>query len=175
MRTIMTHTLAGILILAVAGCAASALQRQHEAWQQALQIILECREKRLAGELSSHLASSQCSNSRARQVIAASGYPHMDLVDLFLAYRTALAQRVDTGLLSEAEANLQYAELRTRIVSEEQRRNIAAQQAYSQQLQNYNALLQGLAAWHQATQPPPIPQLSGPVTCSRFGNTITCY
>jgi hypothetical protein len=109
-----------LLALEVAGCASVALQRQQEAWQQAHQISQECSQRRLSGGLSGHVASALCSTDRARQVIAASGYPHMDLVDLFFAYRMALAQRTDNGSLSHEEANLRLAELRTRLTSEEQ-------------------------------------------------------
>jgi hypothetical protein len=162
----------GVLVFALSGCTSIALQRQQAAWQQAQQIAMECKEKHLAGEFTGHVASVHCSTDRARQVMAASGYPHMDLVDLFLAYRMALAQRVDDGKLSGAEASLQVAELLTRLGREEQRRNLVAQEAYSQQLQNYGVLLQGLATWNQPLQPR---QPLGPITCSRSGTMVTCY
>jgi hypothetical protein len=141
--------------------------------------MAECKERRLSGELTSHVASALCSNDRARQVIAASGYPHMDLADLLFAYRMALARRTDEGQLSEQEANLQLAELRTRLASEEQRRNIMtqqvelqAQQAYSHWLQGYGTLLQGLGTWNQSLTPT---AHTGPVTCFRSGNAVTYY
>lgn len=167
--------------LVSSGCTAVASQRQEalkQAHQQAMQIAQECREQRLAGVLSGHVESARCSNDRMRQLWASAGYPYMDLVDLFLAYRMALAQRIDEGKLPKEEAQLLAAELQTRLASEEQRRNATAlqaqaqaQQARSQWLQSYGALLQGLALWNQALSPP-APQ--GPLTYLRSGNMITC-
>lgn len=115
-----------LLVFSIAGCVSMALQRQREAWQQAGRILFECEEKRSAGELSNYLESVLCSNDRARQVIAESGYPYMDLVNLLYAYRLAAARRIDAGSLARDEAELQWAELMTRVVNDEQRRNYQA-------------------------------------------------
>ena len=56
----------------------------------------------------------------------------MDLIDFQFAYDMAVVERVDKGELSEAEGTLLSAELRTRITSEEKRRNMLAQQAQAQ-------------------------------------------
>ena len=160
-----------LLLGGLAGCAGMAAQRQQDAWQQARQIMQDCQVKRIAGELPNRVASVQCSNGPAGQVIAASGYPHMDLVQVFFAYRLAAAQRMDEGTITEADANLQFAELYTRLRNEEQRRGLLAQQAYSQRLQGYGAMLQGLAAWNQSVTPP---ASIGPITCWGTGNMVTC-
>ena len=171
MSRAFTFTPSVCLVLVVAGCASIAHQRQQEVIQQADQIAHACRAKRLSGELSGHVASAQCSTGPARQVIAASGYPYINLMEVFLAYRMAAAQRVDAGALTESEANLLLTELRSRLVSEEQRRNLMSQQAYNQQLHSYGMMLQGLAAWNQAMTPPlPV----GQITCWQTGNMVTC-
>lgn len=162
-----------VLILGLAGCAFSALRRQQEAQLYSQQIIIECRSKRLRGELSGYVASVLCSNDRIRQVWAESGYPYMDLIDLQLAYRMAQAKRIDEGTLSEEDAQLQLAELGSRVNTEVQRRNVMAQQAHSQRLQSIGALLQGLAAWEQSQSPPAL-AAPRPINCYQHGNFIQC-
>lgn len=163
----------GLLIIGLAGCVAGALQRQREAKLYADRIAMECRAKRLRGELSGHVASALCSNERIRQVWVESGYSHMDLVDLHLAFRMALAKRIDEGTLLEEDAQLQLTELTARINTEVQRRNVLSQQAYSQRLQSIGALLQGLAAWEQS-QNPPVLDAPRPINCYQYGNFIHC-
>lgn len=162
-----------VLVFGLAGCAFSTLRRQQEAQLYSQQIITECRSKRLRGELSGHVASVLCSNDRIRQVWAESGYPYMDLIDLQLAYRMALAKRIDEGALSEEDTQLQLAELASRVNTEVQRRNVMAQQAHSQRLQSIGALLQGLAAWEQSQSPPAL-AAPRPINCYQYGNFIQC-
>lgn len=50
--------------------------------------IIECRNKRLAGELPSYLASAICSNSRIIHVYQQSGYRYMDLIYALTAKRS---------------------------------------------------------------------------------------
>jgi hypothetical protein len=71
-----------------------------------------------------------------------------------LAYRLAAAKRVDAGMMSEEEFRLQLMELNVRLNSEAQRRNVLAQQAYSQRLQSMGVVLQGLGVWQQSLTPP---------------------
>jgi hypothetical protein len=158
--------------LEVAGCASVALQRQQEAWQQASYIIHACESRRKAGQLSSYVASMQCSNDRAHQVIQESGYPYMDLVNLLAAFRLAVGRRIDEGTLAEDDAQVQWAELTSRVAAEEQHRNAKRQQAYNQWLMSYGMLLQGLETWNQSWTPP---VCTGPITCSQAGSMITGY
>ncbi len=152
-----------VVTLSMVGCV-SAAQRYREAGLYSAKINEECRARRLAGELPGYEASAQCSNERIRRVWAESGYPYMDLVDLALAYKVALARRMDDGLLSEDDAKLLLAELGTRINSEEQQRAALSAQARSQALQSYGVLLQGLGAIQPRT----------PITCSQSLNTFIC-
>jgi hypothetical protein len=112
-----------------------------------------------------------------RQVMAESNFPHMDLMELFFAYRMALAIRVDAGQISEEDVDVQMAELGARINSEIRRREAMAVQAQGQWLQGYGAMLQGLGVWNQSFTPPPqpAPLMRMPVTCYGFGRMIQCY
>jgi len=164
MRPRRAMVVAPVLIaLVLAGCATAA-RRQQEAFEEAARIASDCRAKRVSGELKGHVASAQCSNDRIRQVIAASGFPHMDLIDLDLAYRMAVARRIDEGTLSEDDAKLLYAEVRAALSSEVQRRNALAAQTQAHHAQSYRALMEEL----RQLQP------RQPITCHQVMNTITC-
>lgn len=175
-----------VLLMLLGGCAfaadeyAQALARQQQAWREADQIAQECSARRQHGELSGYAESVRCSNHRMRATIAASGFPHMDLVDLHLAYRTAVGQRLDAGTLSEEDAELRLATLFTRINAEVLRRRALAQQAQqveAQWLQSYGALLQGLGTWMHAVSPAPRawPSFPQPITCHRAADVTRCY
>lgn len=117
-----------------------------------------------------------------RQVVAGSGYAHMDLWNLFLAYRLAIARRIDEGSMSEEKAELKMAELTGRLSNEKRRRRYLEEQAYNQRLESMGAYLEGLGVWLEGraalkeSQKPPPPQVigGGTITCYQYGNMIRC-
>ena len=158
------RTLISLLIsLFLAGCVSIALKRQEAAMKEGEKIKQECEQRRVQGLLKTYVESAQCSNDKMRRVIQESGFPHMDIIDLLLASRLALSQRVDGGQLTEAEANLLLAELGIRLNSEIRYRNLAAYQAESARLAATGALLQGIGVWGQSLQPAPPPSLLVPL------------
>ena len=120
--------LATTFTLLLVGCAPLVEQRQQEVFKQAQAISAECHEKRLSGQLRGVADAARCSNDRMRQIWADAGFPYMDLVDLMAADRLAVAERMDKGELSIAEANVQMAEFGVRVVNEAQRRDAEARQ-----------------------------------------------
>ncbi len=158
-----------VAVFVLSGCAAIQIQRHEAAFQRANEIAAECRQKRLSGILPNNVASAQCSNPRMGTELAKVNYPYMDLINLWLAYRTALAKRIDDGETPEAEANLPYAEFMTRLNSEVYRRNAALQQSAALRAASYNNVMQGLAAWQRVAQPQ-----QRIITCTTFGNITTC-
>jgi hypothetical protein len=80
-----------------------------------------------------------------------------DLLDLYHAERVELAEKVDAGAMTPAEADLKLAQMKTEIVSEDERRHNNATMA---------------AAAIMAATP-------GPTTCNSYsygsGATTTCY
>src|SRR4029453_17910649 len=88
----------------------------------------ECHEKRLSGQLRGFADAARCSNDRMRQIWADAGFPYMELVDLMAADRLAVAERMDKGELSIAEANVQMAEFGVRVINEAQRRDAESRQ-----------------------------------------------
>jgi hypothetical protein len=112
--------------------------------------IAECRRKRLAKEIDGFKASAECSNP---QIIAAwqeAHFPHMDMIFVLTAARVVGGENVDKGKITEAEYNLQLADLNSRIVAEEQRRNLAKDNAQAAQMQAASSLLMGLGALQSA-------------------------
>jgi len=114
--------------LLLVGCAPLVAQRQQEVFEQAQAISTGCHEKRLSGQLRGVADAARCSNDRMRQIWADAGFPYMDLVDLMAADRLAVAERMDKGELSTAEANVQMAEFGVCVVNEAQRRDAEARQ-----------------------------------------------
>lgn len=85
--------------------------------------ITECKNKRLSGELKTYMASAECSNPRILAAFRRAGYRYMDLIYLITAKRRELAEQVDNGTLTEAQAELEAAQLMVRVVNEEQQRD----------------------------------------------------
>ena len=154
-RLIILAALVGVL---VSGCGPSRAQRIEAADKRVGAIRDECRDKRLRGELSGHLAKVKCGNSRVRAEFEMAGYPYMDLIDLRHAYRLAWARRINSGEMTEEDFELQKAELNVRINSEEFLRDNVERQSAAQEAAAMNALLR--------------PHSS--IRCSTFANTITC-
>lgn len=143
-------------------------------------IIAECNEKRIKKEIKGFKASVECSSPRVIAAWRERKFPYMDLIDVYEAARLVGAEKVDKGKLTEAEYNLQLAELRSRFTAESQRREIAVAntQAMQAQAQAANtqaraAMLQGLSAFQTANRP------QRPVNCTTTGTyasrSTNCY
>jgi hypothetical protein len=153
-------------------------------------IMAECNEKRLKKEVKGFVGSVRCSSPKVIAAWRQRKYPYMDLVDVYEAARLVGAENVDKGRISEAEYNLQLAELRSRFTAEGQRRSLAVAntQAAQAQAQAANteaagALLQGLGALQAANRQTPYqmptatPQRS--INCTTTGpyaaRSTNCY
>lgn len=164
---IVSACIATLIAVAVTGCAGRinpAALRVRQAMEEANRINLECRALKLQGKLTTWVEAVHCGNEPMRRMIQDSGYPHMDLVNLLLANRVLLAERMDAGQLTEAEATVQLAELLTRIAkeeqaraTEEQARALAASRAYSERLMGIGMSMQGMGTLNQSLNPPPPP------------------
>jgi hypothetical protein len=93
------------------------------AGDEARTAMIECKNKRLSGELKTYVASAECSNPRIVAAYQRAGYRYMDLMYLFTANRRESLEQIDNGQLTEAQAQLELAQLMTRIVDEERRRD----------------------------------------------------
>lgn len=163
------------ILIAVAGMGCVGLRNQRlakiqEAMKESDRITMDCRTQKLQGKIATWVEAVQCANDPTRQIMMDSGYPHMDLINLMLATRAVLAERMDAGQLTLAEAEQQLAALHTLLVKEEQARAMdaqasanAASQAYSQRLMGFGAAMQGLGTLNQSLKPPPPPTVIVPL------------
>jgi hypothetical protein len=94
------------------------------ALQRANAAMGECREKRLRGELQSHVQSIQCSNPRVLQAFSSANYRYMDLVQLLTTRRLEMAKRLDQGQLTENQATAESQKLMAQIAEIERSRDI---------------------------------------------------
>ena len=148
--------------------------------------VAECKDKHKRGELKSLKATVECSNPKVYAAWKEAGEPNLDLLNVLLAARLVGAENVDRGRITEAEYQLQLAELNARITDERRRRTLADTQAraslQASQAQSTAALLQGLAALQSAnrpvaaSQPYQLPMPSPPLitNCQSYGQTTNC-
>jgi len=153
--------------------------------------LAECELKRINGTLKTYTESAQCSNPVIIKAHEQAGDPGMNFVYLLTAYRLAVAERLDKGILGQTEANLMLAQLVSRINAERLQRDISAAQQKGPPGQSYEELLQGLAVWkgssNQSAQgdqgasprdaqdaPAAQPGRESPITCVQNGAQITC-
>src|SRR5713101_8247578 len=97
--------------------------------------IAECGQKRLAKEINGFKASAECSNPKIIAAWQEAQFPYMNLIFVLTAARVVGGENMDKGKITEAEYNLQLAELNSRITAEEQRRNLAKSNASAAQMQ----------------------------------------
>jgi hypothetical protein len=81
--------------------------------------------------------------------------PYPDLLQQDIAMRMVMAEKLDAGQITVAQAELEGAQAHSQIVAEEQRRSLA--------MRSVNAQESAAAAAWKGT------------TCSRVGNTVNCF
>ena len=167
------------LALLLGGCATEvALQKKREFQRAQLAVGDDCRKKYQDGLLRNWKERTDCMNDGLMRVAVEYDYPFLDLIMFGNAYRSALAEKLDRGEITEVQAKLLQADVGVFGAQEEQRRIQAAmqtqaqmQQARAASTQSLGALIQGFAAYQQATTP----QYRSPVTCTVTGNFFHCY
>ncbi len=178
-RPLVAQVVGLYIFIFLGGCSAIPPQPKQAALQEASRkmeaAVLECRELRRRKTLKTFKESAECSRPKIIAAYQEAGYPYMDLIILFASARMAGAENLDKGKNTEAEVQLQMAELQKRIGAEEQRRNLALANAQAIQADSQAAnipasgvLLQGLGA----IQPAQI--ANRPVACSRSGGVTNC-
>jgi len=80
--------------------------------------VAECNAKRLHGELKTYGASVQCSNPKIFAAYREAGDPNLDLLNVYLAARLVGAENIDRKRVTEAEYQLELAELESRLTKE---------------------------------------------------------
>ena len=90
--------------------------------EKSRQAIIECREKRLNGELSSYADSARCAKPLIFEAWKEANYPHMDLIAEWLSAREAASEKVDQKLISPEQFEREMTKLTLRLTKEEQSR-----------------------------------------------------
>jgi hypothetical protein len=102
-----------------------------QAGEEAKAAMLECKNKRISGELKTYIASVQCSNSRITEAFQRADYRYLDLVGMLTAKRMEVAEKLDNHKITEAQATLENAEYASHIADEERKRNLEIVNAQS--------------------------------------------
>jgi hypothetical protein len=143
--------------------------------------VLECRERRMRDEFKTYRQSAECSNPQIMAAYQGAGYPFMDLVNVLVNARLMVADNLDKGAITEADAQAQSAELERRLTSEEQRRRAAA--AASQPIppsSDPGVYMQGLTAFQVSNKRPAKRVQHTALACNSVGfagalSTTACY
>jgi hypothetical protein len=157
MKTVCFVTFICILLAACGIARRQEMQaRIAELDAQTIAAMQACNDSLPAGNPKTAVARAKCQVDAI--VIRRPIVTHPDLMDLFIAKRMVVAEDVQNGKLTVAQANVIIANLHSEWVTEEQRRNLANRSVAAQE---------GMAAASMSA--------AGPHSCTRFGNTVTCY
>ncbi|WP_103873871.1 hypothetical protein [Bosea lathyri] len=136
-----------VVLAAVAMAMAGCVSRQAEVQKQIAADKEICRSQTFPTKV----AFARCINSAEQKMSAV--YDKPDLLQLRLASRLAIAEKQDKGQISDAQAELEFAQVGAQIGTQEATRNSNAEMA---------------SAASAAASP-------RRVTCSRIGNSVTCF
>lgn len=103
-----------------------------------------------------HIAKTKCDASAALAIRPFVPFP--DLFDQEWATRAVIAERLQGGKMTPAEANQESTTMHANISAEEQRRALSGRAVSAQESA-------AAAAW----------RASSPVSCTKLGNTVNCY
>lgn len=117
----MRYVATAILIsLALGGCVSS----QSKKLDVATASLSEAKAKCDAQTFRTRVEAARCANT-AEETYLLPAFPYPDLVRLKIATRTVLAEKVDRGQLTQAEADLEMARQMSQATSEIEKRTLA--------------------------------------------------
>jgi hypothetical protein len=99
------------------------------------------------------IARAACFNNADRILKPIVPYP--DLIDLRIAKRSEVAERIASGKITRAQGILELSQLNTQLVDEEQKRSLADRSVRAQETAAAAAI--------------------APTTCTKYGNSVTCF
>jgi hypothetical protein len=124
--------------------------------QQSDAAFQDCNTQFPPGKVATAVARAQCTNNALSILRPILPYP--DLWDVYMASHIVIAERVQKGQISIAEANEVLAQKRSDLAPEEQRRLLANRSVAAQE----NIASASL-------------QAAGPHSCFQASNTVTCF
>jgi hypothetical protein len=158
-----------LLVLLVATAVAACAPSWSQNYDRALTQLTQCRTAYEAGRIATRKEAVECSTPKIRQELAGSGYPHMDLVEVWIAYTTAIAERVDRKEMSDSDANLLESQMFASLNDNASQRMYQQASMQASRLSAASQFLQAQSAWQRAYAP-----RTAPVTCTTFGNVVSC-
>jgi hypothetical protein len=145
------------LALTLCGCGLARqreLQERNAALQeQSKAAMQECDAKFPKGVVATVVPRIQCLNDAMAIVRPTSRNP--DLLESFMASRSAIAERIQKGQITMAQGNEEIANKWSQVVAEDQRRALANRSVSAQETAAQN--------------------IGGPTSCTRVGNTVNCF
>lgn len=149
-----------ICVIALCGCGIAARQQAQQqvgdARNRAAAGLQECEAKHPPATPKIAVRRAECINQALALLRPTIPYP--DLLDVFMASHMSIAERYQNGQLTFAQANEMIAQKRSEITAEEHRRVSLDRAVAAQQ--------QAASAQERASRG---------TTCTRFGNTVTCF
>jgi len=149
----------GLLSISLSGCGLAARKEQQEraaALQNQFKEAIAGCNQRFPPNTSRQRERARCINEAMNLYRGSLPYP--DLLDQEMAARSAIAEQVDTGKMTLAQGDLEFSRVHSNLVAEEQRRALSGRAVSAQESA-------AAAAW----------RASNPVTCTRSGNSTTCF
>jgi len=147
----MRKTIPIITLLFVIGCASQArniMQEGRNAGTEYAQARKICDDQKSKKILKNDVEFMDCDNKIFFASFEKQNYPFMDLIKLFTLKRAVLAEQVDNGKITKAEANLEQQEFLMKITDIEKMRlkdiNMEDQQENAQIAQAVNDLMQSI-------------------------------
>ena len=140
----------------LASCGLAARQQEAErvaAITQQVKLAVEACQATYSELPKDAIARAQCFNDADKAYRQIARFP--DLVDLRMAKRMEIAERIATEKITRAQGVLELSQLQTTLVDEEQKRNLSDRSVRAQELSAAAA--------------------ASPTTCTKYGNTVTCF
>jgi len=154
----------------VGSCGIAKRAEQEAAYKKANEdmatAIAACEVRFPAPRKGQQAAWGRCMNDAERPMLAYQPYP--DLLELKFANRVALLARIDRGQLTPEDAALEAAKLSSQVMAEYQRRTNSSRAVLAQETSAAAASTAASAASSAAFR-----QSLG-VTCTKYGNSVTC-
>lgn len=164
MNTTFIPIASAFLLTFIVACGGMSKKEAIEFNEKLKGYTVECEQQKSNGLLQTNMEVAECTNEKVLNAFIEIDYPYMDLVQLYNAYRLAVAEKVDEGEITEAEGNLMMAEIRQKIASEEYNRNYQKSVKWSNAFKEFSNTV---SSYQSST-------LRTPITCYQTGNVITC-
>ncbi len=143
----------------LAGCGLAARREQAAqvaAIRESVKTATESCQQQYSELPKDAIARANCFNDADRTLKQVVRYP--DLIELRIAKRSEVAERIASGKITRAQGVLELSQLQTSLVDQEQKRMLANRSVQAQE----TAAAAAVAA-------------SSPTTCTQYGNSVTCF